>query len=563
MNLNPSRCFRPKPTTKSPREDDPIAAGVKPLDESQGSQSSFASRLPRITSASLRLSQDHAVPRLRGGNGHDAEASVDRLSRYTPQKPAAGRSAPGAADDDDDDDDDEPAPNAHTSTAKRSMTPIHTSRSSPLLTSSGSLVRTLRGVNTGPASPALPGSRRLSSHSHRRSPSSPPSSPFSPAMSPATGAPFVGRSRSFYSSRSAAESLKAMAGHGGAPPRAVVGLQNLGNTCFMNAAVQSLSNTPALALFWLRDGARETIHSGRPKGRGLALAFSDLIKELWSRNPPPAVCPSQFLEQVRRWAPQFKGGRQHDAQEFLRFLLDGLHVECNRIATVAPYKELEGKGTTHDQAMEAWQYHRSRHDSVIQDIFCGQLQSTIECQKCHRRSHCFDPFLDLSIPIPRDKPANKQLDLLHCLAAFFQEERLEGQEAPYCPRCKESQTHVKKLSVYRFPTVLVIHIKRISGSRFSTFSKDMSNVVFALKDLDLEEFHSPSSLKALKEPDAVYNLFAISNHSGSLGGGHYTAHCLNVDDGQWYNYNDSTVSLVKPDKIAGPSAYVLFYDRRA
>jgi ubiquitin carboxyl-terminal hydrolase 2 len=64
------------------------------------------------------------------------------------------------------------------------------------------------------------------------------------------------------------------------------------------------------------------------------------------------------------------------------------------------YRELKGDGSVVQQAEEADGYARSWHDSTIDDLFGGLLQSTLQCQTCKRESHCFDPFFDLSLPIP-------------------------------------------------------------------------------------------------------------------------------------------------------------------
>ena len=66
-----------------------------------------------------------------------------------------------------------------------------------------------------------------------------------------------------------------------------------------------------------------------------------------------------------------------------------------------PYKELKGEGSVSQQADEAWEYAHSRSSSVIQDIFAGQLQSTLQCPDCHAESHTFDEFMDLSLPLPQ------------------------------------------------------------------------------------------------------------------------------------------------------------------
>jgi ubiquitin carboxyl-terminal hydrolase 2/21/ubiquitin carboxyl-terminal hydrolase 8 len=80
-----------------------------------------------------------------------------------------------------------------------------------------------------------------------------------------------------------------------------------------------------------------------------------------------------------------------------------LQSECNRVQGKPQYKELSSHGSVLQQAAEAAAYARSWHDSLVDDLFGGQLQSTITCSACGAQSHCFDPFLDLSVPLPRGK----------------------------------------------------------------------------------------------------------------------------------------------------------------
>ena len=81
-----------------------------------------------------------------------------------------------------------------------------------------------------------------------------------------------------------------------------------------------------------------------------------------------------------------------------------MQTELNRVKGKPPYKELKGEGSVSAQANEAWDYAHSRSSSVIQDVFAGQLQSTLQCPACGTLSHTFDEFMDLSLPLPQ-KPS--------------------------------------------------------------------------------------------------------------------------------------------------------------
>ncbi|KAM9429934.1 ubiquitin carboxyl-terminal hydrolase 19 isoform 43-T43 [Salvelinus alpinus] len=186
------------------------------------------------------------------------------------------------------------------------------------------------------------------------------------------------------------------------------GLVNLGNTCFMNSVIQSLSNTRELRDYF-HDRAFETeINCNNPLGTGgrLAIGFAVLLRALW-KGTHHAFQPSKLKAIVASKASQFTGYAQHDAQEFMAFLLDGLHEDLNRIQN-KPYTEtvdsdgrLDEVGEIEVVAEEAWQRHKMRNDSFIVDLFQGQYKSKLVCPMCSKVSITFDPFLYLPVPLPQ------------------------------------------------------------------------------------------------------------------------------------------------------------------
>ncbi|CAM6081562.1 unnamed protein product [Calypogeia fissa] len=184
-------------------------------------------------------------------------------------------------------------------------------------------------------------------------------------------------------------------------PKGLTGLQNLGNTCFMNSALQCLVHTPPLASYFLQDYSSE-INRHNPLGMEgeLAIAFGELLRKLWAPGKQP-VAPRAFKTKLARFAPQFSGYNQHDSQELLAFLLDGLHEDLNRVKN-KPYVEAKDANGRPDRevATEYWANHRSRNDSVIVDVCQGQYKSTLVCPVCSKVSVTFDPFMYLSLPLP-------------------------------------------------------------------------------------------------------------------------------------------------------------------
>ncbi|MGH0174594.1 UNVERIFIED_CONTAM: hypothetical protein FKN15_002093 [Acipenser sinensis] len=174
------------------------------------------------------------------------------------------------------------------------------------------------------------------------------------------------------------------------------GLSNLGNTCFMNSALQCLSNAAPLTEYFLQDEYEAEINRDNPLGmRGeIAEAYADLT-------------------QVGRFAPQFSGYQQQDSQELLAFLLDGLHEDLNRVKK-KPYLALKDAEGRPDEivAKEAWTNHRLRNDSIIVDTVHGLFKSTLVCPECAMVSVTFDPFCYLTLPLPMKKDRTMEVFLV-------------------------------------------------------------------------------------------------------------------------------------------------------
>ncbi|KAM6245468.1 ubiquitin carboxyl-terminal hydrolase 43 [Porphyrio hochstetteri] len=185
-------------------------------------------------------------------------------------------------------------------------------------------------------------------------------------------------------------------GSGGERPPGAQGLRNHGNTCFMNAVVQCLSNTAplaeflALGLYRARGARAEVTHR-----------LAALVRALWTRDYTPQLS-AEFKNIVSKHSLQFRGNAQHDALEFLLWLLDRMHEDLGAASpaqqTRVPEEPGEDGSACAGSSPLAARHRRGQ--SFVQSHFQAQYRSSLTCPHCLKQSNTFDPFLCISLPIP-------------------------------------------------------------------------------------------------------------------------------------------------------------------
>ena len=153
----------------------------------------------------------------------------------------------------------------------------------------------------------------------------------------------------------------------------------------------------------------------------------------------------------------------------------------------------------------------------------------------------YNTWVDPNPPVD-DAPKKTTLDLDDCLDEFAREEELGEDDLWYCPRCKEHRQARKTLELWRVPDIFIIHLKRFSANR--GFRDKLDNFIdFPIKDLKLTDRVGDKQWVAEERngEELIYDLFAVDNHYGGLGGGHYTAYAQNFVDEKWYYFDGLTL----------------------
>lgn len=401
-------------------------------------------------------------------------------------------------------------------------------------------------------------------------------------------------------------------------PPGAVGLYNLGNSCYMNAAIQCLLNCPSIMGFFLHCAPFIYRHGHHR----IAESFQKLVESIFLPNTP-VVSPSRLVREVKMINPMFHGYTQQDTMDFVRCVFERLHEElgyttnvhahviCKETSSTEKLEDSDGSNLnngnsprrrssrlatkTETETAAAIPSRQGgsllslkakeipRHRSLVSDTFGGILRSEIHCQECNCISVKDDPFYDVSIqicatpdgPKPPSKSSlayignffntlgesiglnGKPVKLETCLSAFCAPETLEGKDRYRCERCSRLVRSKKSLKFKELPQVLVLQMKRFRHESYFS-SKIGTHVIFPTDCLDLTPYLHDAASESTRQ-ETRYYLTGLISHRGTFGGGHYVAYCRHSTTGQWLELDDSIVSLVNEEDVAKVQAYILFY----
>ena len=319
-----------------------------------------------------------------------------------------------------------------------------------------------------------------------------------------------------------------------------IGLNNLGNTCFMNTCLQNLIHS--------EDFIKRLISKKSSISRSTPISyyFLNLCQEL--SNSSRAVSPTKFKEKFGLKHHLFAGYGQNDTQEFCRVLLEDMNTELNEVKKKKPYVELTTSGKSKIQCdREFDENFRGRENSIVMDSFYGQIINIFTC-KCSFKDYSFQKVLDLPLLLQ----SSSSVSITSLLEDYFEDEKIKFETK--CEKCGKKTVHLKEIRFSQPPNILILSLQRINPrtKRKNSCAVSFPEILNINKFIDEDCGHSK---------EGEYILYGIGNHSGTINFGHYYAY-IKLNDKYWYEFNDSFVSKKGEINTNSTSAYTLFYKKR-
>jgi ubiquitin C-terminal hydrolase len=402
-----------------------------------------------------------------------------------------------------------------------------------------------------------------------------------------------------------------------------IGLVNKRNSCFMNSALQCLVHVMPLTQYFLQsiDRNQHDINYLRDSYGEVTAAYVELLCKLQRTNRSNnAFLPSRLRTAISCLNPSFATEDQQDAQEFLNLLLNTIHkelksnnpsnrptiikklffgkiesmitcLECNHMKKNVEKLGFLSLPLSRQQREFNIEFHSKKGRQSQTKVFVfasGRIEHLVKAFVDQRgkldlfdriivQTTKTDESLDFSSPLymltdsqvrliekkehfnhtlPKQFEINPdKITLYECLQEFISIEYLQDAWSCQESECEKQTKAIKQIQLCKLPPVLIIQLKRFAYEN-EVQKKVKTFVQYPIDGLDLRDSST--------SPHAIYDLIAVSNHTGSIQSGHYTAFARqNVSTDQWYKFDDAVVSIVSSkSKIITADAYLLFYMKR-
>ena len=361
------------------------------------------------------------------------------------------------------------------------------------------------------------------------------------------------------------------------PFKPLIGLENIGATCYMNATLQCLCNIEKFVDYFKYNEQFNEIIKKDKKNEKLCSSFKTLIENIYPNEQGKrkgSYAPRDFKGKISKMNPLFEGIAANDAKDLVNFLLMTLHSELNK----APENQIqENNNIFQDQRNKNQMfnnfanYFTKSYLSIISDLFYALNYNMTQCSNCKAISYNYQVYFFLIFPLEEVRKFklsnntgfnifnnsfntnNNEVNIYDCFDYDRKYNIMAGENAMYCNYCKQTCNCTMCTNLATGPEILIIILNRGEGIQFNV------KINFST-DLNLANYIE------LQNTGYQYELFGVITHIGESGmGGHFIAYCKEYWNNQWLKFNDALVSPVnnfKTEVIDFAMPYLLFYQKK-
>ena len=357
----------------------------------------------------------------------------------------------------------------------------------------------------------------------------------------------------------------------------LIGLNNIGATCFMNSTLQCLSQTKSLTDYFLNEKNTDRIINNNiciknKNDLQLSPAYHDLIKQLWDKNGPKSFSPSHFMGVIEKLNPLFKKGQAGDSKDFIIFILEQLHKELK--SPLSGINQIDIALNQYDR-LNSFNYFFNdfkKECSIISDIFFGFNETTNECLNCKNIYNmnglcnpiCYNYGLFNCLIFPLEEVKNMKniniqnnlnntVTIYDCFYYNQKSEMFTGENRNYCNICKQLYDSIYTTNIFIGPNNLILILNRGKGNIYNV-KLEFSEII------DISQF-----IMQKDKPQIFYSLYGVITHIGQSGpNAHFVASCKSSIDNKWYRFNDAFVNPItniQKEIIEFGTPYILFYQK--
>ena len=364
----------------------------------------------------------------------------------------------------------------------------------------------------------------------------------------------------------------------------LIGLNNLGFTCYINAIIQCLNQTEPLTNYFLSEegvfkAKNNNLKISVPSSIQLTPSYLEVVKNLWDvTKNNKSYSPIGFYEKLNEMNKKFIINKPNDSKDLLKFLFKQFHKELNTKESIINKEENNKESTIFLQYDRAKVFNRflenftNNNCSIISNNFYGITEIQKKCIDCEKffKNQCimlepiiyeFKIYNMLIFPLDEIKKEKvkkneniNEISIYDCFE-YYQTNKImhTGEKKIFCKRCNKLSEFITSYNLFNAPIILIIILNRKNNNSYNI-------------KIEFNEKIELTSFIHFKQNKVIYELYGVVTHLGKSGDeGHFIASCKNLIDNNWYKYNDSDILKInnfQKEVLDFGKPYILFFQKK-